>query len=290
MLQIFISHRLAAWFSVLVFITWLSLFMNERSFHPKPGSIEHIVDIRYWTPTLLSFTVTRPLALSYLPGQYARLGVDVNEQVIWRAFSFVSAPHEAQLEFLAVLVPEGLFTARLKELQVGDSLHVEHENYGFMTADRFSDGEDCWMLATGTGIGPYISMLRDDALWTRFAHLVLVHGVRQESELTYRAELVRLREQALAEHRRARLLLVSCISQQAQDGPEQMQIGSRITGAWDDGKLEAMTSLAITPERSRVMLCGNPQMIEDMRGRLHQRGLVPCRKLVPGQFLTENYW
>ncbi len=268
--------------------------MNERSFHSKPYSVEHIVVIRYWTPTLLSFTVTRPLALSYLPGQYARLGVnlgtDVNEHLIWRAFSFVSAPHEAQLEFLAVLMPEGLFTARLRSMQVGDSLQVEHENYGFMTADRFSDGEDCWMLATGTGIGPYISMLRDPVLWTRFERLVLVHGVRQESELAYRDELMRLREQALSEKRRARLMLVNCISQQAQDVREQMQIGGRITSAWDEGKLEATTSLAITPERSRVMMCGNPQMIEDMRARLHKRGLVPCRKLAPGQFLTENYW
>lgn len=264
--------------------------MNERSFRNKPVSVEHIVDIRYWTPTLLSFTVTRPLPLSYLPGQYARLGVDVNEQVIWRAFSFVSAPHEAQLEFLAVLVPDGLFTARLREMQIGDEIHVEHENYGFMTADRFSDAADCWMLATGTGIGPYISMLRDSALWTRFEHLVLVHGVREPAELSYRDELAQLRTQAQAEQRRAQLMLVSCISRNAQDAPEQLQIGSRITDAWDDGKLEACTSLAITPERSRVMMCGNPQMIDDMRTRLHKRGLVPCRRLAPGQFLTENYW
>ncbi len=246
--------------------------------------------LRYWTPNLLSFRVTRPLALSYLPGQYARLGVDVNAQVIWRAFSFVSAPHEAKLEFYAVLVPDGLFTARLKEMQLGDTLHVEHENYGFMTADRFSDSEDCWMMATGTGIGPYISMLRDGALWQRFAHLVLVHGVRQEDDLAYHDELRQLQTQALAEQRRARLTLVSCISRGATDAIGKLQIAGRITDAWDQGKLEAWTSLPITPQRSRVMLCGNPQMIDHLRARLHQRGLMPCRKLAPGQFLTENYW
>ena len=264
--------------------------MNERSFRNKPGSVEHIVDIRYWTPTLLSFKVTRPLPLSYLPGQYARLGVDVNEQQIWRAFSFVSAPHEPQLEFLAVLVPGGLFTARLREMQVGDDIHVEHENYGFMTADRFSDGADCWMLATGTGIGPYLSMLRDPALWSRFEHLVLVHGVRDAAELSYRDELEQMQEMARGRPGSAQLMLVHCISRNASDAPERMQLGSRITDAWDEGRLEACTSLAITPERSRVMMCGNPQMIEDMRARLHKRGLVPCRRLAPGQFLTENYW
>ena len=268
--------------------------MNERSFRAKPGSVEHLVDIRYWTPTLLSFKVTRPLPLTYLPGQYARLGVAVNDQVIWRAFSFVSAPHEAQLEFLAVLVPDGLFTARLKAMQVGDEIHVEHENYGFMTADRFSDGRDGWMLATGTGIGPYISMLRDPALWTRFEHLVLVHGVRDASELAYRDELQQMPVRASANKDSAKdsaqLMLVSCISRHAQDAPERRQVGSRITEAWDNGKLEACTSLAITPEHSRVMMCGNPQMIDDMRARLHKRGLAPCRRLAPGQFLTENYW
>ncbi|MEO0316607.1 MAG: hypothetical protein RL404_284 [Pseudomonadota bacterium] len=264
--------------------------MNERSFRAKPVSLEHIVDIWHWTPNLLSFTVTRPPALSYLAGQYARLGVTVNDQLIWRAFSFVSAPHQSYLEFLAVLVPDGLFSARLKEMQIGDDIHVELENYGFMTADRFSDAEDCWMLATGTGIGPYVSMLRDRALWARFSHLVLVHGVRTAAELTYREELQQMRVQAQNDTSRAQLMLVTCISRDAKDEPKKMQIGSRITDAWDAAKLEACTSLVITPERSRVMMCGNPHMIEDLRTRLHKRGLTPCRRLVPGQFLTENYW
>ncbi len=264
--------------------------MNERSFHSRPDSVEHVKHLRYWTPDLLSFRVTRPLPLSYLPGQYARLGVDVHAQVIWRAFSFVSAPQEDELEFYAVLVPDGLFSARLQEMQVGDTLHVEHENYGFMTADRFSDSEDCWMLATGTGIGPYISMLRDDALWKRFSHLVLVHGVRQAADLAYHDELQQMRVQALAEQRHARLTLVSCISRDARDDIDTLQFAGRITDAWDQGTLEAWTSLPITPQRSRVMMCGNPQMIDQMRRRLHQRGMAPCRKLVPGQFLTENYW
>ncbi len=267
----------------------MNIFMNERSLHSKPASVERIISLHYWTPTLVSFCVTRPLQLSWLPGQYARLGVQRGEQIIWRPFSFVSAPHEPQLEFLAVLVPDGLFTEGLKVMQPGDAIHVEHENYGFMTADRFSEGKDCWMLSTGTGIGPYIAMLRDPALWTRFEHLVLVHGVRTEDELTYREELEAMRSKAAAAGT-AQLVLVNCVSRAMKDAPGRLQIGSRITDAWDEGRLEASAALAITPERSRVMLCGNPQMINDMRARLHKRGLVPCRRLAPGQFLTENDW
>ncbi len=264
--------------------------MNERSFQAKPDSVETLTELRYWTPTLLSFKTTRPLQLTYLPGQYARLGVPLNDQLIWRAFSFVSAPHEPLLEFLAVLIPGGLFTEQLKQMQPGDGLHVEHENYGFMTADRFTDAEDCWMLATGTGIGPFISMLRDGAIWTRFRRLILVHGVREPQDLVYHDELVGMQSAALAEGDTARLCLVSCVSRAGDDQPSLMQLAGRMTEAWDSGKLEAITGLAITPQQSRMMLCGNPQMIEDMRARLHQRGMTPCRKLAPGQFLTENYW
>lgn len=266
--------------------------MKERTLPAKPSSVEHIIDIHHWTPTLLSFTVTRPLPLTYLPGQYARLGVQVGDQMIWRAFSFVSAPHEAHLEFLAVLVPDGLFTARLREMQPGDTLQIEHENYGFLTADRFTDAEDCWMLATGTGIGPFISMLRDPQLWTHFQQLVLVHGVRDVGELVYRNELLDLQANAQTSGG-TRLRLASCISRSNTSSSEQaadLQLAGRMTDAWDSGQLEAAVGQPITPLRSRVMLCGNPQMIEDMRARLHQRGLVPCRKLAPGQFLTENYW
>lgn len=262
--------------------------MSASPAHSKPFSTEQVVQIRHWTPSLLSFTTTRPLELNYVPGQYARLGLQVHGQFIWRAFSFVSAPHEPLLEFVAVLIPDGLFTSRLRELQPGDELQVEHENYGFLTADRFTDGEDLWMLATGTGIGPFVAMLRDAAVWSQFRRILLVHGVRHSTELVYRDEL--LQRQAAAMPDQARLSLLCCISRPAANEPGPQAIEGRITGAWDRGALEATAGLPITTEHSRIMLCGNPQMIEDMRARLHARGMTPCRRTRPGQFLTENYW
>lgn len=252
----------------------------------KPFSVEHIVAVRYWTPSLLSFTTTRPPGLNYGPGQYARLGLQCKGQPIWRAFSFVSAPDEALLEFLAVLIPDGIFTSALRELQAGDPIHIEYENYGFLTADRFIDGDHLWMLATGTGIGPFVSMLRDAAIWNQFPRIVLVHGVRHGAEQAYREEL--LRHQSL--HHPGALSLLACVSRPGLHEFTQGRIPGRITTAWDSGTLEAAVGMPITAENSRVMLCGNPQMIEDMRHRLHARKMTPCRRTMPGQFLTENYW
>lgn len=255
--------------------------------YSKPFSTEQIVGLRYWTPTLLSFTATKPLELNYLPGQYARIGLTTaNGQLVWRALSFVSAPHEQLIEFVAVLVPGGLFTSRLCEVQPGDAIHIEHENYGFLTADRFVDGDDVWMLATGTGIGPFVSMLRDAAVWKQFRHIVLVHGVRQPVEQAYRDELLTMQAPSGSD---TTLSLLYCVSQTASK-EDKKQIAARITTAWDDGRLEANAGRAVTAQVSRVMLCGNPQMIEDMRARLHARGMKPCRRVAAGEFLTENYW
>jgi ferredoxin--NADP+ reductase len=252
----------------------------------KPFSAERIVTVRHWTPSLISFTTTRPSALNYVSGQYARLGLRCKGQEIWRAFSFVSAPDERLLEFLAVLIPDGLFTSALRELQAGDPIHIEHENYGFLTADRFVDGEELWMLATGTGIGPFVSMLRDAAIWRQFPRIVLVHGVRHGAELTYHEEL--LRHQSL--HHPGGLSLLACLSRPGAHELADGRITGRITSVWDSGALEAAVGIPITAENSRVMLCGNPQMIEEMRHRLHARKMMPCRRAMPGQFLTENYW
>ncbi len=256
--------------------------------HDKPFSTEQITSVTRWTPSLLSFTTTRPLELDYLPGQYARIALPVDGRLIWRAFSFVSAPHEHLLEFVAVLVPDGLFTSRLNEIQVGDAIHIEHENYGFLTADRFIDGEDLWMLSTGTGVGPFVSMLRDPAVVKPFRRIILVHGVRHEAERVYREELLQRQAEPFPDG--AALTLLHCISQPGQAMTDEQQIAGRMTAAWDSGMLEARAGRPVTVESSRVMLCGNPQMIEEMRARLHARGMKPCRRMAAGQFLTENYW
>lgn len=261
-----------------------------------PCSPERIRNVRWWTEGLLSFTVTRPQALHYIPGQYARIALQMGNQLIWRPFSFVSAPSEDFLEFLAVLVPGGLFTNQLSHVESGDSIWVEHENYGFMTPDRFEDGQVLWLLATGTGVGAYLSILRDSRVWKEYQRIVLVHGVRRPEQLAYRDELTAMQTASCNHPDRARLTMLACITGGQPPAADDSAIGAyrmisaRISDALDSGALEAEAGIDFSPESSRVMLCGNPAMIEDVRQRLHRRGLAPCRRQKPGQFLTENYW
>jgi ferredoxin/flavodoxin---NADP+ reductase len=244
----------------------------------------------------MSFTVTRPQALQYRPGQYARIALQAGNHLIWRPFSFVSTPSDNHLEFLAVIVAGGLFSDHLRRIDSGDTIWVEHENYGFMTPDRFEDGRVLWLLATGTGIGAFLSILRDDRVWNDFGKIILVHGVRRPQQLVYLDELMRMQINSTRHPDRAILRLLACISGQpaaalnADPGSGYRALSARITTALDSGALEAQAGDILSPESSRVMLCGNPAMIEDMRKRLQQRGLTPCRRQKPGQFLTENYW
>lgn len=265
---------------------------DEQAFQPKPFSIQQIVELKKWTPDLISFRITRPSAFTFSAGQYARIALPSDTGMIWRAYSMVSAPGEEQLEFFGVLIPGGYFSGKLKELQPGDPIWIEMENYGFMTPDRFIDGEDLWMLATGTGLGPYISILRDTAIWRQFKRLILVHSVRHEAELAYQSELMGMQAAALTSTEQASLQLIQCVTQNeaVTEIPVVPRLTMRITTAIKSGELEQLAQRPLDVTTARVMLCGNPQMIEDTRQLLHKRGMQPCRRVQSGQFLTENYW
>lgn len=250
---------------------------------------ETVTDLLRWTDGLFTFTTTKPPGYSFTAGQYARLGLADDGDIIWRAYSMTSAPANDFLEFYGIIVPGGLFTTKLKELKPGDPIWVEKQCYGFMTPDRFPDGEDLWMLATGTGIGPYISMLRDPYVWEKFRRLFLVHCVRHAHELTYQDELSQLGlHPPAASASPAALQVIRSTTREPATQPGQLH--GRITALLDNGALEEAAGVPITEQSSRIMLCGNPEMIEDARKILHRRGLRPVRRLIPGQFVTENYW
>lgn len=237
-----------------------------------------------WTDSLLSFTITRPPEYQFVAGQYSRLGLrDAHGQLLWRAFSVVSSPAENALEYYGVIVPGGLFTTRLNALRVGEEIALDNQVFGFMTADRFTDGETLWLMATGTGLGPYISMLRDGAVWEEFSRVIVVHGARHAADLSYTDEL-----RALANASPGPLVLVQAVTRDSGVAPGVLS--GRLTELLKSGALEATAGIPLDPATSRVMLCGNPQMIDDMRGLLHERGMRPVRRATPGQFITENYW
>lgn len=263
--------------------------MSEQTAATDKATQESLISVHRWTDKLLTFRTTRPAGYRFTPGQFARLGLQVNGEMVWRAYSITSAQAEDQLEYYAIIVPDGLFTSALNRLQPGDPIWVEKLSYGFMTPDRFVDGEDFWMLATGTGLGPYVSILQQREVWQQFRNLILVHCVRHEDELTYQEKFQALRAEAAAQDLPARLQLIRMTTR--DDGATASdRLHGRITSALRDGGLERCAGLPITAASSRLMVCGNPDMITEVREILKERGLGPCRRAGGGQFITEDYW
>lgn len=263
--------------------------MNADSLTSDKATRERLTTVLRWTDKLMTFRTTRPAGYRFTPGQFARLGLSVNGELVWRAYSITSAENEAELEYYAVIVPTGQFTTALDRLQPGDPVWVEKLSYGFMTADRFVGGEDFWMLATGTGLGPFVSILQQQAVWQRFRNLVLVHGVRYGEELTYQEKFRALQAEARKMQFPARLQLLQTTTRQRRENPLSGLEG-RITDLLRDGSLERAAQLDIRPETSRIMVCGNPDMITEVRDILRHRQLGPCRRAGGGQFITEDYW
>ena len=248
---------------------------------------QSVLAVRPWnSPALVSVQVTRPEGFDFLPGQFARIGLPTDggqaQPTLWRAYSMVSHPSESILEFLSVTVVNGLFSPRLAALKPGDALWVEKAPFGFLTLERFSTAKTLWLVATGTGLSAYLPMLKDPQTWRQFEKVVLVHGVRQANELTYREEI-----QALAQENPALIYLP--IFSQARWGVDN-QPPCRITAAYQSGQMERATGQSLDPESSRIMLCGNPEMVTAMRAMLTEKGFAAGRRGNLGTLAVENYW
>jgi ferredoxin--NADP+ reductase len=253
---------------------------------------------------LFSLKVSRDPAFHFAPGQFARLGLPIgaadnltpNE---WRAYSMVSHPSEDALEFFSVVVPDGKFSPTLASLAPGDTLWINKTVFGFLTLDQFTNGDDLWLVSTGTGLSAYISMLREASTWQRFKRIVVLHGVRHAGELAYRDELLHLQNQHSAVGERAdkaALVYLPVTSQEPLTPalspaitPQHLS-ANRLTTLLASGELEERTGVTLDPERSRIMLCGNPAMVTDMRALLAERGFAAGRRGVAGNLAVENYW
>lgn len=248
---------------------------------------QRLTDIQVWSPSLFSLRCTRDPGFRFTAGQFARLGVrKASGSIVWRAYSMVSAPHDEYLEFFSIVVPDGEFTSELSRLQVGDELLVERQAYGFLTLDRFPDGRDLWLLATGTGLAPFLSILQGLEVWQRFENIVLVYSARDRGELAYQPLIAELPQREWLDGAGERLRYVPVVTREQVPGA----LHARITGLIDSGELERAAGLALDPAHSRVMICGNPQMIEDTRACLKQRDMQLAMTRRPGQIAVENYW
>lgn len=248
---------------------------------------QRILEIRHWTERLFSFRITRPAAFRFQPGQFARLGIaSETSGIIWRAYSMVSASYDEFLEFFSITVPNGAFTTRLAQLVSGDTIHIEKLPYGYLTTGRFVGGRDLWMLASGTGVAPFLSILRDPEVWDRFDNLVLAYSVREAKDLAYRDEIVALTQAELYAPQAHKFRFAPVVTREHISGI----LHQRLTTLIKDKELERFVSLPLDPDRARLLVCGNPQMLDEMRGVLTERGLRPDRSREPGNFAFENYW
>lgn len=249
-------------------------------------TIERVSWIRHWTPGLLSFGTTRSHDFRFTPGHYARLGLGSGDDTVWRAYSVASAAGDDWLEFFAVLVPGGDFSERLKQLRAGDEIKIERLSYGFLTLDQLAPGRDLWLLASGTGLGPFLAILRDPASWQTFEHLIVVHSVRHSSELAYRDEIAAIPAALSHAGARARLGYLPVVTRQ----PGASELSERIPQLIADGRLELAAGRPLGLADSRLMVCGNPEMVRELRQLLGAKGFATSRRGTRGQMVFEKYW
>lgn len=253
------------------------------------ATAEHIIDIRRRTDKLLSVRTTRSGSFRFQPGQFARIGIASGSGsggTVWRPYSMVSAHYDEYLEFFSIIVPNGAFSTQLADASIGDTIYVEKQPYGYLTTSRFVGGDDLWMLATGTGIAPFLSILRDPEVWTQYQNIILAYSVRNQSDLAYQEEISHITQEepfAIYGHK---LRFVPIVTREAVPG----LLGRRLTDLLRSGELENSISLPIDADRARILICGNPQMLDDVRDVLTARGFRPDLGRAPGHFACENYW
>ncbi|HXZ51170.1 MAG TPA: ferredoxin--NADP reductase [Burkholderiales bacterium] len=238
------------------------------------------IENRHWTDALFSLRVEAP-RLPFEAGQFVRLALDIEGERVARPFSFVNAPEDPVLEFYGVIVPGGPLSPRLARIAPGDALYIAPNPSGFLVLSEVPDAEVLWLLATGTGLAPFLSILRTETPWRRYASVVLAHGVRFARELVYRETI-----DAVARAHGARFRYVSFVTREPASG----SLAGRIPAAIGDGRLERAAGLALASATSQVMLCGNPDMLKDAGAALAARGMKKHRRRSPGQITVESFW
>ena len=246
---------------------------------------ERVLTVHHWTDRQFSFTTTRDPALRFLNGHFTMIGLRVNGKPLLRAYSIVSANYEEHLEFLSIKVPDGPLTSRLQHIQVGDSIVVGKKPTGTLVIDYLLPGKRLYMMSTGTGLAPFMSIIRDPATYEKFAQVILVHGVREVAELAYHDYL----EKELPAHE----FLGEMVTRQLKYYPtvtrEPFRYQGRITDLIENGKMFTDLGVpAINPAEDRVMICGSPGLLKDLKHMLEARSFKEGNTTTPGDFVVER--
>lgn len=246
---------------------------------------ERVLSVHHWTDRLFSFTTTRDASMRFANGHFTMIGLRVQGKPLLRAYSIASANHEDHLEFLSIKVHGGPLTSRLQHIQTGDSILVGRKPTGTLVIDYLLPGKRLYLFGTGTGLAPFLSIVRDPTTYEKFEQIILVHGVRTVDELTYQDFLV--------EHLPSHEFLGDLVSQQLRYYPtvtrQSYRNMGRVTTLVESGKLFADLDLPpLSPASDRAMICGSPAMLRDLKHALEQRGFTEGNTSSPGDFVIER--
>tara|TARA_Y100000385_G_scaffold149694_1_gene155193 strand:+ start:4466 stop:5209 length:744 start_codon:yes stop_codon:yes gene_type:complete len=239
-----------------------------------------VVENIHWTENLFSLKIDAPIE-KFKAGQFTSLGLDFEGERIARPYSFLSAPGKQPIEFFFYTAIDGVLSNAMTNLKFGDKIFVKREANGFFTLEEVPGGETLWLLATGTGIAPYFSILETEEPWRRFKKIVLVHAVRGAADLRYQNLINKFSDTF-----HDRFIFRPFVSRESS----ATALPGRIPAAIIDGMLEKSVGIELSADDSQIMLCGNPDMITDSITALKSKGLKKHRRRNPGQITVEKYW
>ena len=246
---------------------------------------EIVRSVHHWTEELFSFRTSRDKGFRFASGQFTMIGLKIDGKPLLRAYSIASAHYDDELEFFSIKVPDGKLTSRLKDLAPGDSVLVGAKATGTLLLDSLTPGRNLYLLGTGTGLAPFLSIVRDPDVYERFEKVILVHGCRQVRDLAYRSKLADElpADEILGDMVRDKLVYYPTITR------EPFKNRGRITDLIASGTLASDVGLPpIGRQDDRFMLCGSVQMLADLRALFEGEGLSEGSTTVPGEFVVEK--
>lgn len=246
---------------------------------------ERVVSVRQFTDRLFSFRTTRDAAFRFENGQFAMIGLELEDRPLLRAYSMASSNYDEELEFYSIKVDDGPLTSRLQHIAVGDTILIGRKPTGTLVQSSLLPGKRLYLLSTGTGIAPFASIIRDPDVYDRYEQIVLVHGCRHVAELQYGVEVVQAvkDDEFLGDYAREKLVHYPTVTREAYVNT------GRITAAIETGKLFAdLGAPDLAPEHDRVMICGGPGVLSDLEAALEARNFVEGSGGAPGSYVIEK--
>ena len=252
---------------------------------------ETVLDVRHWTDAYFSFTTTRDDGFRFENGQFVMIGLETEGKPILRAYSIASANWEEQLEFFSIKVDNGPLTSRLQHIKPGDRVLIGRKPTGTLLIHDLHPGRNLYLLGTGTGFAPWLSVIKDPETYERFDKVIVTHGVRTAQDLAYRDYIVNElpHHEFLGEQMSNQLLYYPAVTREDFEFEGRSHRG-RLTDLLDSGRMAADLGLPpLDPAHDRAMICGSPQMLADFRGLLDARGFEAAPRIgTPGQYVFER--